>query len=129
MIKRAERWLESSGDALRARRYDDATYCAQMCVEQASKAVLVLLGVEYPKVHDVSDVLRAVEGKMPKWFKEKLNQMCFILTDLAKRRSLAGYGFEKGLDVSYFADIAPRALEQAKFVFENCRKFVEDFKK
>lgn len=96
-----------------------------MCAEQASKAVLGLLGVEYPKAHDVSDALKAVEARMPKWFKEKLDRICFILTDLAERRGLAGYGFEKGLDVSCFSGIAPKAVDQAEFVFESCKRFVE----
>jgi len=127
MIKRAERWLLSSKDALRGERYDDAVYCAQMCSEQASKAVLALLGVEYPRVHDVSDAMKAVEAKLPGWFREKLDEICFILSDLAERRSLASYGFEKGLEVSHFRGIAPQALERAEFMLENCRRLVESF--
>ena len=127
MIKRAERWLLSSKDALKGERYDDAVYCAQMCAEQSSKAVLVLLGVEYPKAHDVSDAMRAVESKMPGWFRQRLDEICLILMDLAERRGLAGYGFEKGLDVSHFAGAAPKSVDRAKFALESCRKFVEEF--
>ena len=125
MIKRAERWLLSSKDALRGERYDDAVYCAQMCAEQASKAALTILGIEYPKVHDVSKAMKAVETKLPKWFKERLDQICFILTDLAERRGQAGYGFEKGLEVSHFAGVAPKAVKQAKFTLESCKKLLQ----
>ena len=128
MVGRAERWLRSSQDALKGSRYDDAMYCAQMCSEQAAKAVLVLLGIEYPRVHDVSDAMKAVEAKLPGWFRKKMDGVCSILTDLAKRRGEAGYGFEKGLDVSYFKDYAPGAVKKAKFVLGACKKFVESHK-
>jgi HEPN domain-containing protein len=123
-IKRAERWFLSSKDALKGGRYDDAVYCAQMCTEHASKAVLSLLGVEYPKAHDVSDALMAVKSRMPGWFRRKLDEICRALVDLAGRRGLAGYGFEKGLEVSHFAEVAPRAVRMAEFTLENCKRFV-----
>ena len=128
MIGRAERWLLSSKDALRGERYDDAVFCAQMCAEQASKAALAVLGIEYPKVHDVSKALRAVELKLPAWFKKRLDEICFVLADLAERRGQAGYGFEEGLDVSQFKEIAPKALRQAKFALDKCKRLVESYR-
>ena len=124
MIKRAERWFLSSKDALRGDRYDDVVYCAQMCAEQASKAALVMVGIEYPKVHDVSKAMRFIETKFPAWFRGKLDELCLSLSELAERRGEAGYGFEKGLDVSYFKDYAPKALARARFVLDNCKKLV-----
>jgi len=129
MIGRAERWLQSPREALNGGRYDDAVYCAQMCAEHASKAALTVMGIEYPKVHDVSDVLMTIGPRLPAWFRERLDEMCRILTELAEKRGLAGYGFEKGLDVSHFAEAAPVCVKEAEFVLENCRKLVENVKR
>ena len=58
-------------------------YSSQMAVEQASKAVLLVLGVGYPRGHDVSAALRMVPGVkgVPGWFKSMVD-------------GLAGYGMK-----------------------------------
>ncbi|MEM2878908.1 MAG: HEPN domain-containing protein [Candidatus Hadarchaeales archaeon] len=126
MVGRAERWLLSSRDALRGKRYDDAVYCAQMCAEHAAKAALAVLGVEYPKTHDPGPAMREVEGRMPRWFRQNLDEIVRILAELAEKRGLAGYGFEKGLDVSFFRDAAPKAVRQAELVLSSCKRLVDE---
>ncbi|MEM0459851.1 MAG: HEPN domain-containing protein [Thermofilaceae archaeon] len=57
-LRRAKRWLQGARRALEDGRWDDAVYASQMAVEHSAKGVLIALGIEFPKVHDVSPVLR-----------------------------------------------------------------------
>ena len=52
-LGRARRWLQGARRALEDERWDDAVYAAQMASEHAAKAVLLALGIEFPKQHDV----------------------------------------------------------------------------
>jgi len=56
MLDRAARWLQGAERALEDNRWDDVVYCAQMSVEISVKSVLLSIGIDYPKGHDVSDV-------------------------------------------------------------------------
>jgi len=55
-LKRAERCYQSAIQAFEDKRWDDVMYSCQMSVEQALKAILILYGIEYPKIHDISSI-------------------------------------------------------------------------
>ncbi len=125
-LKRSSRWLKGAFRALEDERWDDVVYSSQMVVEQSSKAVLIALGIEYPKEHDVSAAFKQIsriEG-IPEWFILMLNDLANNISELAELRGLAGYGYEKGLDVEYFKDYAPKAYEMAKKHYEACAKLL-----
>ena len=125
-MERAQRWMESARRALSDSRWNDAVYSAQMCSEHAAKGVLISLGIEFPKLHDVSDVFVTLEDRrdMPSVFRKKVEKISKKLANLAAERALAGYGFEEGVGVEYFEDIAPGTIEDAEFVLESCSKFL-----
>ena len=127
-LERGERWLESAKRALSDSRWDDAVYSAQMCSEHAAKGVLISLGIEFPKQHDVSDVFVTLKDRkgLPAQFRKKVEWISKKLANLAAERALAGYGFEEGVGVEYFEEIAPRAVEDAEFVLESCRAFLSE---
>ncbi|MBS7248316.1 MAG: HEPN domain-containing protein [Candidatus Jordarchaeales archaeon] len=56
-IKRAARWLQGAERAMEDERWDDVVYSSQMAAEHSTKAVLISLGIDFPKEHDVSDIL------------------------------------------------------------------------
>ncbi|MCS7369552.1 MAG: HEPN domain-containing protein [archaeon GBS-70-058] len=125
-LRRGWRWLKSALRALEDERWDDVVYSSQMAVEQASKAVLIAFGIEYPKEHDVSLVFKqllGVEG-IPRWFESMIPELVNTISELAELRGLAGYGYEEGLDADYFKDYAPEAYEMAKKHFEACAKLL-----
>ena len=64
-IGRAGRWLQGASRALEDERWDDAVYSSQMAVEQSAKAVLIALGIDFPKEHDVSIVLSLIHISEP----------------------------------------------------------------
>ncbi len=125
-VERAGRWLESARRALSDSRWDDAVYSAQMCSEHAAKGVLISLGIEFPKQHDVSDVFVTLEDRkdVPSAFRKRVEEISKKLANLAAERALAGYGFEEGVGVEYFEDIAPGAVKDAEFVMESCKAFL-----
>ena len=53
-LRQASFRLRYAGDALRAGNHPYALRLSQECVELSLKAALRLVGIEYPKVHDVS---------------------------------------------------------------------------
>jgi HEPN domain-containing protein len=125
-LKRSGRWLKSALRALEDRRWDDVVYSSQMAVEQASKAVLIALGIEYPKEHDVSVVFKQIREmeNIPVWFASIIPELANIISELAELRGLAGYGYEKGLDADYFKEYAPEAYEMARKHYEACAKLL-----
>lgn len=120
--ERGLRWLESGERALEDRRWDDAVYSAQMAAEQASKGLLLAAGIEVPKQHDVSNLLRELaagaENTIPQHDIEKVAR---IVADLASRRSQAAYGFESEIGVEAFRTVAPPAVRDAAYVLHFVR--------
>lgn len=56
-LRQAESRLEDAEDAFDDRNYPYCLRLSQECVELSLKASLRLVGIEYPKIHDVSEVL------------------------------------------------------------------------
>jgi len=127
-LARGKRWLMSALRALEDERWDDVVYSSQMAVENASKAVLIALGIEYPREHDVSFVFRQISGVkgIPDWFLSMLDELAENISELAELRGLAGYGYEEGVDAEYFRDYAPKAYEKAKKHYDACAKLLSE---
>ena len=126
MLDRAARWLQGAERALEDNRWDDVVYCAQMSVEISVKSVLLSIGIDYPKGHDVSDVFLQLvdQEKVPAWFRKDAPKIADVVAKLAEQRGLAGYGFEPGITAEYFRGYAPEALRSAKKVHSDCKKLL-----
>lgn len=120
--------LEDAEDSLREGNYPYALRLSQECVELSLKASLRLVGIEYPKVHDVSDVLIENRNRFPEWFEERVEFMAETSFNLAAKRELAFYGEEEDFltpnDV-ISEEEAERAVRRAKEVYELCRRLLE----
>lgn len=127
-LKRSGRWLKGAFRALEDGRWDDVVYSSQMTVEQASKAVLIALGMEYPRAHDVSPAFKQISKirGVPQWFLSMLHKLADNISELAELRGLAAYGYEKGLDAEHFKEYAPKAYEIAKEHYEVCAKLLSE---
>ena len=126
--ERAGRWLQGASRALEDTRWDDAVYSSQMAVEQSAKAVLIALGIDFPKEHDVSIVFEDLAKRVdiPSWFKSKIPEIAKAIAELAEIRGLAGYGFEQGIGVEYFRNYAPEAFRRAEQAHEACAKLLTE---
>jgi HEPN domain-containing protein len=125
-IERAGRWLQGASRAIQDARWDDAVYSSQMAVEQSAKAVLIAIGTDFPKEHDVSIVFEDLAKRIdiPGSFRSKIPEIAKAIAELAEIRGLAGYGFEQG--VEYFKDYAPEAFKRAEQVHEACAKLLRE---
>ena len=127
-LRRAKRWLKGALRALEDGRWDDVVYCSQMAVEQSSKAVLIALGIDYPREHDVSMAFKKISeiDGIPGWFTAILDELAENISTLAQLRGLAGYGYEEGVDADYFKDYAPEAYRKAEKHYDACSRLLSE---
>lgn len=98
-MERGKRLLEGAEElylelqsALERESWNLAVRRAQEVVELTLKALLSLMGVEYPKVHDVGEVFaREVEDRKLTVPEETLSEIKDISADLARKRAPAFY--------------------------------------
>ena len=87
-LEDAEYSLEEAKEAYKRELYHRVVRRCQECVELSLKATLRLLGIEYPKTHEVSGALIKIAGKLPNWFRRELDEVINISTALAIQRAL-----------------------------------------
>jgi HEPN domain-containing protein len=131
-LRQAKARLEDAKDAVKEENYPYAVRLSQECVELCLKAVLKAVGIEYPKVHDVSDVLADVKTRFPPWFQEEIDYMCESSKILVKKREPSLYG-EEGVLLSPYEVIskadAHDAVERANRIFQLCNKLIKQLEK
>ena len=126
-LRQASSRLEDAEEALEEGNNPYALRLSQECVELSLKAALKLVGIEYPKVHDVSDVLLDHRDRFPEWFREEVEFMAEASSSLAAKRELAFYGGEEALltpeDVISRRE-AERAVEAARKILSLCTRLL-----
>ncbi|MCS7138675.1 MAG: HEPN domain-containing protein [Crenarchaeota archaeon] len=128
-LRQAEARLSDAKDAYREENHPYAVRLSQECVELSLKAVLKVVGIEYPKVHDVSDVLLSVRQRFPEWFQRELAYLSESSKILVKKREISFYGGEEAFlspDEVIGEDDAKDAIERAEKSFITCRKIIEE---
>lgn len=129
-IGRASRTLGEAREAFKEGDYPLTIRRAQEAVELSLKAALRFLAVEYPREHDVRDILLEVANtrQLPEWFTAEVEFMAAVSSDLARKRGPAFYGDEMTLrpPSSLFnrAD-ASTALKDAERVHEYCNRLIK----
>ena len=99
--------------------YSDVVREAQECVELLLKGVLRCLGIEAPKIHDVSRVLHDKAELLPEIFRAHLDEVSRISRELRKDRELAFYGTDDWIPTEeYSVDDSLEAIRKAERIFE-----------
>ena len=83
-----------------------------------------MVGVEYPKVHDVGKVLKAERRRFPPSFSEHIERLADVSKELAENRAAAMYGVEaqgKGASEIFGKEEAEASLAEAKEVLERAQ--------
>ncbi|MFQ5758246.1 MAG: HEPN domain-containing protein [Candidatus Bathyarchaeia archaeon] len=128
-LRQAGARLEDAGEAYLEKNYPYTVRLGQECVELCLKAVLKAVGIEYPKVHDVSDVLVEVRERFPQWFKAETSFLSESSKILVKKREPSLYGGEEEFlspeDVMNEND-AEDALKRAEKTFKLCKRLLEE---
>lgn len=128
-MKRARSRYLDARSALKRGDYPDVVRYSQECVELSLKACLRAVGIEYPKVHDVGDVLIINRDKFPRWLMERLDELAEISADLAAKRSPAMYGIEVAGRTSselFTSEDAKDALKKAGLVHNYAKRLIKE---
>jgi HEPN domain-containing protein len=127
-ILRAKERLKDADSALRRKSYPEVIRYSQEATEISLKACLRLVGIEYPKVHDVGDVLVSVKDRYPLWFEREITSFAKLSRSLAEKRSAALYGLEVSGKApgEIFNDQAEAAevLKEAKKLHRFCTRLI-----
>jgi HEPN domain-containing protein len=124
---RARFRIKSAELAYSEKSYPDVVRYSQECVELLLKSALRAVGVEYPKEHDVSRILRAVKDRFPEWFRREVEKLGDISRDLADKRAPSLYGIEsagKTPSDIFDKEDAEKALSDAKYVLNTVGKLL-----
>lgn len=115
--REAEALLEEGNEAMVRGRYHRAIRLSQESFELAMKSCLRSVGIEYPKVHDVGDVLEENRQRFPSWMQSMLPTLEEANTWLVEKRGPAMYGDEVGgvpAAELFTRDDAKRAVQHAQ---------------
>lgn len=133
-LKRAERCLREAENALGDGDYPMAVRRSQECIELSVKGILRAATIEFPKEHDVSDVLTNMDWMRmgsPGWFIDRVERMAKIMREITPKRGPAMYGFEKEMRPPsgiFSQEDGQQATTDARFIFETCKKFFREWK-
>jgi HEPN domain-containing protein len=131
-LRRAERYLKEARNAYAEGDFPTTIRRSQESVELSVKAALRLLGIEYPRKHDVSDVLDQIVGleALPGYFREAVPFVQEVVMRLAMVRGIAMYGDEETLTQPsriFKGEDALRLVERAERVLDVCRRLFNDW--
>ena len=127
-LKRAgERLL--AGEAAMARgSYPEVVRYSQEATELSLKAVLRSVGIEYPKVHDVGEILVLYKDRFEDWFAKEVERMAVFSAEMMAKRSAALYGLEAtGKPPGEVFDDPVESgadLEEAKRIHQLCGRLI-----
>lgn len=101
--------------------YADVIRECQEVVELCLKGALRFFGIEPPPRHEVSNVLRLHVDKLPREWRDKLDEIETISSYLFEERSQAFYGDEdESIPASeiYSQEDASRAIEKSRMIVD-----------
>lgn len=118
-IRRPEARLRAVDVLFDAESWADVVRESQEIVELALKALLRSVGVDPPRIHDVSDVLEAERDRLPTEVQEQLGVLTRASKELRRDRELAFYGAEDLTPSGFYSkDDGERARTSARRVVE-----------
>jgi HEPN domain-containing protein len=71
-LRQAKARIDDAKDASKAENFPYAVRLSKECVELSIKAALRAVGIEYPKQHEVSDLLEETKKRYPPWFAQEI---------------------------------------------------------
>ncbi|MCL4424170.1 MAG: HEPN domain-containing protein [Firmicutes bacterium] len=126
-LKKAKVRLEALSFYRERGAYSDVVREAQELVELLLKGVLRAIGVEVPKVHDVSRALENNRDLLPSDLVTELDEVKRISKRLRKERELAFYGAEDFVPTEeYDLNDADLAIKEAEFIYKIVSKSFQE---
>ncbi|MEM4281555.1 MAG: HEPN domain-containing protein [Candidatus Caldarchaeum sp.] len=128
LLNQSARRLETARRELKEGSLAYSVRSSQEAVELALKAALRLLGIEYPKKHDVSSVLIKFRERFPAWF--PADRLAETSIKLAEKREPAMYGDELSMtpaDLVFKRSEAEEAFEMAEQTYMYVEKLFAEY--
>ena len=124
-IERATARLRAVDVLFEAESWADVVRESQELVELALKALLRSVGIDPPRIHDVSDVLKAEAHRLPDSLRGELGTLTRISRDLRRDRELAFYGAEDLTPSGFYTrEDGERARTDARRIVELVRPHI-----
>jgi len=124
-IERATARLRAVDVLFEAESWADVVRESQELVELALKALLRSVGIDPPRIHDVSDVLKAEAHRLPEGLREELGTLTRISRDLRRDRELAFNGAEDLIPSGFYSrEDGERARTDARRTVELVRPHI-----
>lgn len=126
-LRQAKARLEDAEDAIKEANHPYAVRLSQECVELSLKAVLKAVGIEYPKIHEVSDIFPEIIDRFPDWFKTEVDFLRESSKLLFKKREPSLYGDDGALlspNEVMSKDDAEDATNRAEKAYGLCEKLI-----
>jgi len=125
---RAKWCLKEAEMALSGENYPMCVRRSQEALELVTKALLRSLAIEYPREHDVGDSLTYIEKKLPNYLNSEIPSLKSFLTELARVRGPAFYGYEReGIPASeaFSNEYASSTFEKVSRIVNLCEKYLQ----
>lgn len=101
-VEEGKKWLRAAKLLKEGGLFTKSLYSLEMGLEISIKGVMVALHKNYPKRHDISDLLEEAvmsnKKKIPSEFIENLPQLVSAYRSLLRQRNAAGYGLKDDSD-------------------------------
>jgi HEPN domain-containing protein len=131
LLDEAKVRLEAAKIFIERGRYSYVVRQSQECVELSLKSALRVAGIEYPKQHEVSDLLIEKREFYPAWFAEELEKVSRISKELMRKRMPSMYGEETWGQPprSLFGrEDAESSVRSAEYVFNLAERLLSEWK-
>lgn len=121
-IKRCGARLEALKTLYEQKSWPDVVRESQEVVELALNALLRKKGIEFPRIHDVSSILKEKANLLPKEIQKDLDRLCQISRSARRDREIAFYGAEDLSPLEFYTeDDARKAMNEAKHVVSSVK--------
>jgi len=131
LLDEAKVRLEAAKIFLERGSYSYVVRQSQECVELSLKSVLRVAGIEYPKQHEVSDVLLEKKELYPGWFAEELEKVSRISKELMRKKVPSMYGEEtlgRPPRSLFGREDAESSVRSAEYVFNLADRLLSEWK-
>ncbi len=127
-IERAKEWLKSATLNRDNDNYAKNLYDLEMSLELAIKAVMLALGKNFPKKHEIGTLFRqtaiANKNKLPKELNESLEEIETTFNELLELKAASGYNFESDVSKEDFKAFSKKYHNKAVNSIGLCERAV-----
>lgn len=121
-IKRCGARLEALKTLYEQKSWPDVVRESQEVVELALKALLRKKGIEFPRIHDVSSILKEKANLLPEEIQRDLDRLCQISRSARRDREIAFYGAEDLSPLEFYSEEdAKKAMDEARHVVHSVK--------